>query len=329
MKAMIFRDYGGPEQFQLVELPDPEPTAGTVVIRVKAFGLNRAETYMRRGLWGNVAKVTGIECVGTVEHDPDGRFAKGQAVVALMGGMGRTINGSYAELTRVPASNVAAVTTSLPWSELAAIPESYATAWSCLHKNLQIASGQTLLVRGAASALGQAAVNIARHAGVRVIATSRSGKSDELLRSIGAGKVLREQQEIHAEVRSICPDGVDAVLDIVGNSTLLDSLKAARHYGKVCIAGFLGGLEPVPAFDPLSQMPTGVQLSFFASFMLGSAAFPLEDIPLQDIVMRAEQGEYRAKPTQAFRFEDIAAAHRLIESNAAGGKLVGVLDAQP
>lgn len=326
MKAMIFREYGGPEQFQLADLPDPEPAAGSVVIRVKAFGLNRAETYMRRGLWGDVAKVTGIECVGTVEHDPDGRFEKGQTVVALMGGMGRTINGSYAEFTRVPASNVVAVTTSLPWSELAAIPESYVTAWSCLYKNLQIESGQTLLVRGASSALGQAAVNIARHAGVRVIATSRTGKSGELLKSIGASKVLREQQELHAEVRASCPDGVDAVLDIVGNSTLLDSLKAARHYGKVCIAGFLGGLEPVPKFDPLSQMPTGVQLSFFASFMLGSMAFPLEDIPMQKIVMRAEQGEYRAKPAQVFQFEDVAAAHRLIESNAAGGKLAVLLN---
>ena len=242
-----------------------------------------------------------------------------------MGGMGRTINGSYAELTRVPASNVVAVTTSLPWDELAAIPESYVTAWSCLHRNLHIEAGQTLLVRGATSALGQAAVNIARHAGVRVIATSRTGKSDELLKAIGASKVLREQQDIHAEVRASCPEGVDAVLDIVGNSTLLDSLKAARHYGKVCIAGFLGGLEPVPAFDPLSQMPSGVQLSFFASFMLGSPAFPLAGIPLQDIVMRAEQGEYQAKPVQVFQFENVAEAHRLIESNAAGGKMVVML----
>jgi NADPH:quinone reductase-like Zn-dependent oxidoreductase len=138
--------------------------------------------------------------------------------------------------------------------------------------------------------------------------------------------VLCEQPDLHVEVRRSCPEGVDAVLDIVGNSTLLDSLKAARHYGKVCIAGFLGGLEPVPGFDPLSQMPTGVQLSFFASFMLGSAGFPLGDIPLQEIVMRAEQGDYQAKPVQAFRFEEIAAAHHLIESNAAGGKLVVMLN---
>jgi NADPH:quinone reductase-like Zn-dependent oxidoreductase len=326
MKAMIFRDHGGPEQFQLADMPAPDPMPGTVVIRVKAFGLNRAETYMRQGLWGDVARITGIECVGTVEHDPDGRFHKGQTVIALMGGMGRTIAGSYAEFTRVPTSNVAPVATSLPWSELAALPESYATAWCCLHKNLRVKAGQTLLVRGATSALGQAAMNIVRHAGVRVIATSRTAESASLLESLGATAVLREQEGVDVEVRSCWPDGVDAVLDLVGNSALPGSLKATRHYGKVCIAGFLGGLAPVPAFDPLSQMPTGVQLSLFASFMLGAAGFALADIPFQEIVACVEQGMFEAKPARVFPFDEIPAAHRLIESNGARGKLVVTLD---
>lgn len=326
MKAMIFRDHGGPDQFQLVEMPAPEPIPGTVVIRVKAFGLNRAETYMRQGLWGEVAAVTGIECAGTVEHDPDGRFAKGQTVIALMGGMGRTINGSYAEFTRVPASNVAAIAASLPWSELAAIPESYATAWCSLHRNLRIEAGQTLLVRGATSALGQAAMNIARHAGARVVATSRSAASAALLESLGATAVLPEQDDVDLKVRRSWPDGVDAVLDLVGNRTLPGSLKAARHYGRVCIAGFLGGLAPLPAFDPLTQMPTGVQLSLFASYMLGTPGFALADIPLQDIVACAERGVFQAKPACVFPFEGIPSAHRLIESNGARGKIVVTLD---
>lgn len=326
MKAMIFRGHGGPEQFRLVEMPAPDPMPGTVVIRVKAFGLNRAETYMRQGLWGEVAAITGIECAGTVEHDPDGRFAKGQTVIALMGGMGRTINGSYAGFTRVPASNVVAITTSLPWSELAALPESYATAWCSLHNNLRIEAGQTLLVRGATSALGQAAMNIARHAGVSVIATSRSAGSAALLESLGATAVLPEREDVDVRVRGSWPEGVDAVLDLVGNSTLPGSLKAARHYGKVCIAGFLGGLAPLPAFDPLTQMPTGVQLSLFASYMLGSPGFALADIPLQAIVACAERGVYHAKPARVFPFEAIPSAHRLIESNGAGGKIVVTVD---
>ncbi len=140
-----------------------------MLIRVRAFGINRAKTYFRRGAWGDVARVTGIECVGEVEHDPSGRLTTGAKVVALMGGMGRTRNGSYAELTVAPSTNVLPIRSGLAWPDLAAIPECYATAWSSVIDHLQIEATQRLLVRGATSALGQAAVNIAHHhAGLQV-----------------------------------------------------------------------------------------------------------------------------------------------------------------
>jgi NADPH:quinone reductase-like Zn-dependent oxidoreductase len=91
MRAIVIRQYGGPEQLSIQELPDPEPKSGHVVIEVKAFGVNHAETHMRKGEWAEAAKVSGIECVGLVKADPDGRFAVGQKVAALMGGMGRTL----------------------------------------------------------------------------------------------------------------------------------------------------------------------------------------------------------------------------------------------
>src|ERR1700738_2951211 len=174
MQAIVIRSFGGPEELVLRELPLPESKIGEVVIQVKAFGINRAEIYFREGLWGDVARVTGIECVGLVEGDPSGRFIAGQKVMAVLGGMGRTTNGSYAEYTRVPATNVIAIESELPWEELAAIPESYATAWSCLHGNLALITGQTLLVRGGTSALGQASINIATQLSARVIATTRN-----------------------------------------------------------------------------------------------------------------------------------------------------------
>ncbi len=129
MRAIVIKQYGGPEVLAIEERPEPKPMAGQVVIEVKAFGLNHAEVYFRKGAWGDVAEITGIECVGVVRSDPDGRLAPGQKVMALVGGMGRTINGSYAELVRVPSSNVVAVQSNLSWEDLAAIPESYATAW--------------------------------------------------------------------------------------------------------------------------------------------------------------------------------------------------------
>ena len=323
MRAIVINQYGGPEQLVIRELPDPEPLPGHVVIEVEAFGLNHAEIYFRKGVWGEVAKVSGIECVGMVKSDPDGRFASGQIVTALMGGMGRRFNGSYAQYTRVPAANVVPIESKLPWSDLAALPESYATAWTCLNRNLEFRAGQVLLVRGATSALGQAAVNIAAQSGVHVIATTRNPDRLATLEAIGAQQPLLEDPKVSEKVRRLYPRGIDMVLDLIGTSVVLDSLAAARPGGRVCMAGFLGGGDPISSFDPLFQMPSGVQFSFFASaFTFGNAEYPLSEIPFQTIVDRAAAGIYRAKPAKVFAFEEIQDAHRLMESNQANGKIV-------
>jgi NADPH:quinone reductase-like Zn-dependent oxidoreductase len=239
-----------------------------------------------------------------------------------MGGLGRSRNGSYAEYTAAPAANVARIETSLDWPDLAAIPESYATAWLTLHSNLELEAGQWLLVRGATSALGQAAVNIAGDLGARVIAATRREDRAGLLRSLGAEHVVIEAGAIAGEVRELAPGGVDRVLDLVGNSVLRDSLQAAAVKGRVCQAGFLGGLGPVHQFLPIVDMPSGVQFSFFGSFEVGTAAYPISAIPFGEIVAKAEAGAYQAKPARVFAFEEIAEAHRVMESGQAGGKLV-------
>src|SRR5271166_2691360 len=165
MRAILRTGFGGPEVLVIREMPEPEPKDGHAVIQVKAFGLNHAELHMRKGEWAEIADVSGIECVGVEESCPGGEFAVGTKVAALMGGLGRTINGSYAEYTRAPVTNVATIESDLPWEDLAAIPESYATAWTCLFRNLEITRGQTLIIRGATSSLGQAALNMAVNAG--------------------------------------------------------------------------------------------------------------------------------------------------------------------
>jgi NADPH2:quinone reductase len=322
MRAIVIKEHGGPEKLELRELAEPDATSGRVVIQVKAFGVNHAETHMRQGQWPEWTPVSGIECAGIVKSDPDGQLAPGQKVVALMGGMGRTINGSYAEYTSVPASNVVSIKTSLPWEELAAIPESYATAWTCLHGNLQLKAGQTLLIRGATSALGQAALNIAAQADARVIATTRNRDRFPTLGALGARETLLEGPDLSRRIREHHPDGVDAVLDLVGNSVVLDSLSALRRGGRACEAGWLGGLAPIASFNPMLQMPSGVHFSLFGSFVFGTPQFPLSDVPLQTIVDRVAAGTYKAKPVKVFPFEQIQDAHRLMESNHANGKIV-------
>jgi NADPH:quinone reductase len=320
MRAIVLDGFGGLESLTIKELPDPEPRAGHVLIAVKAFGVNQAETHMRKGDWAEAAEVSGIECVGEVVAAPSGEFQHGDKVAAFMGGMGRTINGSYAELTLVPATNVMKIVTDMPWEEFAVIPESYATAWTCLYGNLQIKNGQTLLLRGATSALGQAALNIAANGGLNVIATTRSKARFEKLLGLGARRVEIEGPELSKRL----PEAkkVDAVLDLVGNSTLLDSVAIPHRHGRVCLAGWLGGLEPVKDFNPLLQMASGIHFSLFGSFVFGTPEFPVSEVPLQQIVDRVAKGVYKTKPAAVFPFEEIREAQRLMESNQANGKII-------
>ena len=323
MRAIVRKQYGEADQLAIEQRPEPQPRPGEVLVEIRAFGLNRAEIYMRRGAWGEVAEISGIECVGLVQADPAGRFAAGQKVAALLGGMGRGIPGRYAEYVCVPAAHVVPLRTQLSWEELAAIPESYATAWTCLHRNLALVPGRTLLIRGASSALGQAALNIAAQLGVQVIAATRRLERGEALRQLGAQQVLPEEPRLSQRVRELHPRGIDAVLDLVGNSVLLDSLNMVRPDGRICLAGFLGGSEPLAGFNPMQHLPSGVQLSFFGSaFAYGTPDYPLSEVPLQAIVDRVADGTYQAQPARVFRFEQIQEAHRLMESDQAGGKLV-------
>lgn len=322
MRAIVLEKFGGLDSLVIKEIPEPEPKAGYVVIQVKAFGLNHAEIHMRRGEWAEAAPVSGIECVGLVKSCPGGEFPIGAKVAALMGGLGRTINGSYAEYTRAPVSNVALIEADLPWAELAAIPETYATAWTCLFRNLEIKKGELLAIRGATSSFGQAALKMAVNAGVRVIATSRSRDRFAMLEKLGAERCEVERRDLSKVIADA--KKIDAVLDLVGNTVMLDSLAMLRRGGRSCLAGWLGGLDPIPDFNPLLQMPSGVYLTFFGSFVFGTPGFPLSDVPLQQIAADAAAGRLDVKPTRVFRFEEIREAHRVMEANEATGKMVVV-----
>ena len=322
MRAIVLEKFGGLDSLVYKDIPDPEPKAGHVVIEIKAFGINHAELHMRRGEWAEAAPVSGIECVGLVTSCPGGEFPVGAKVAALMGGLGRTINGSYAEYTRARASNVALLESGLPWAELAAIPETYATAWTCLFRNLEIKKGEQLLIRGATSSFGQAALKMAVNAGVGVIATTRNRERFSVLEKLGAERCEIERRDLSKHIPAV--KKIDAILDLVGNSVVLDSLDILRRGGRSCLAGWLGGLDPIPNFNPLLQMASGVYLTFFASFAFGTPGFPLSDVPLQQIAEDAAAGRLDVKPSRIFGFDEIREAHRVMEANEAAGKVVVV-----
>jgi NADPH:quinone reductase len=325
MKAIVLEKFGTPDCLVIKDVETPKPKQGFALIRIKAFGVNHAEIHMRRGEWAESMPIIGIECVGIVEACPGGEFEPGTAVAALMGGLGRTINGSYAEYTNAPVGNVVSFKSKeppLPWDQLAAIPESYATAWSSLFRNLELQKGQTLLIRGATSALGKAAVNLALNHGAKVVVTTRYPERQQDLLARGVEKVEKEGPDLRQRLDLPEEKKFDAVLDLVGNSTLLESLWLVRRGGRLCLAGWLGGLAPVADFNPLLQMPTGVHFSFFGSPHFGTPGVPLSDVPIADIVQLVADGKISAKPSKVFQFDQIREAHQTSEAGQANGKLV-------
>jgi NADPH:quinone reductase-like Zn-dependent oxidoreductase len=328
MKAYVIERAGGPEVLQLRDIPSLAPQANEVRIRVRAFGLNRAEVYRRAGKMGPIEGpvVLGIEAVGEVIEVPSGSLRVGQRVATAMGGLQFSRTGSYAEEVTVLRSNVIDLDGStLAWDELAALPEVYLTVWGALDRSLAIQAGQTLLVRGATSSVGLAAVTYAKARGLRVIATTRSPANRQRLQQMGANEVVIDTGEIAGPVREIAPTGVDAMLEVVGATTLRDSIKAVRPFGGVSVIGLLGGPPLLEQFQLMQDLPAAVRLNFFPSGMLGTSALPLDESPLPWIAGEVAAGRMPSMRSSTFDFDDVRRAHSLIESDRALGKLVVVV----
>jgi len=319
MQAIVISEFGGPSVLQERTVPKPASVAGEVLIHVRAFGLNHAEMHMRKGEWDEWNPISGLECAGVVEADPSGKFEVGSTVVGIMGGMGRNRPGGYGEFVNVPASNVVAINTKLPWEELAALPEVYSTAYSCVHTILDIKAGERVLIRGATSTIGQASLNLAVSAGARVTATTRRKERFEMVKSMGAESAILEE-EVLAEQFTTAK--FDKILNLIGNTVLLDSIRLTRTGGRILQAGWLGGLAPVKDFNPMIDMDSGVHFSLFHSKNLGTPDFPMGRIPLQEIAEKVERGAWNAKPAHVFEVKDIVKAHELLDSHNAGGKIV-------
>jgi NADPH:quinone reductase-like Zn-dependent oxidoreductase len=323
MRAAVVHAPGGPEVLTLQNLPIPTPQKGQVLMRVRAFGLNRAEMFTRQGHSPGVdfPRVLGIEAAGEVAAAPGGEFAEGTAVATVMGGMGRVFDGGYGEYTLVPASQVKEVKAKdVGWEVLGALPEMVQTAWGALFTSLQLKKGDRLLVRGGTSSVGLAAAAIAKHHGAFVVSTTRSEERARLCRDSGAEDVLIDGGSIAEEARKRYPDGFDKILELVGVTSLKDSMKTLKMGGICCTAGIVGGKWVFDQFTPNEVIPTGMYLTTY-----GSSVEAFMETPIDEVAQLVQNGSIHI-PIKTYRLEQIVEAHRDMEETSVGAKMVVIMD---
>src|SRR5882672_2738712 len=265
MRAIVLDAPGPPNALTIRELPVPTPAAGWVLIEVKAFGLNRSELHTRQGLASGVTfpRVLGIEAAGVVAQCPGGEFAVSQQVATMMGGMGCTFDGGYAEYTCVPASQVIPFVSDLEWSIIGAVPEMLQTAYGSLTVGLDAQPEQSILIRGGTSSVGMTAAILAEQWNMTVLSTTRQASKAAALTNIGVDHVLIDNGHVAPQVREIIPVGVDTALELVGTPTLPDTLHSTRQHGVVCFTGMLSNVWTVRDFYPIDYLPRGVRLTAY------------------------------------------------------------------
>ena len=264
-------------------------------------------------------RVLGIEAVGIAVDAPGNEFQKGTTLCTAMGGMGRNFDGGYAEYTCVPVNQVQVVKTQLPWEILGALPEMLNTVWGSLFSSLQLKSGDHLLIRGGTTSIGLAAAAIAKNHGCFVASTSRKADREASLRASGADDVFVDTGSIASEVRKRHPDGFTKCLELIGITTVRDSLKCMSQNGILCMTGIAGGKWTFDDFTPLDDIPTGVCFTTFADtegFM---------KMPMEKLAEQVKEGKLKI-PIRTYKFEDTAQTHVDMESSRGGAKMVVLVD---
>jgi NADPH:quinone reductase-like Zn-dependent oxidoreductase len=327
MKAKIvrFHKVGGPEVLQLDEVDVREPNHGEVRIRVKALGLNRAESMFRSGRYIEDPKPPsqlGYEAAGVVESVGAGveGIEVGDAV-STMPAFSQGLHGVYGELALVPARAVVKHPASLSWEQAAAVWMQYLTAYGAILGIAKMKSGETLLIPAASSSVGLAAIQIANMMGVVPVALTRTAAKRQTLLDHGAKHVIvTDEQDVAAEVKKLTHDaGAHVAFDPVGGPGVAKLTAALRPHGMLILYGALSTeATPLPLFDVLAKSLT----------VRGYLLFELTGDSVRQrnaerfIVDGLDAGKLKPVIAKTFPLAQIVEAHRYMESNQQVGKIV-------
>ena len=315
MKAVKIYQAGGPEQLIYQDVPMPDVKDGWSLVKIKGFGINHSEIFMREGKSPSVQfpRILGIECVGEVAQSSTPALAVGQKVVSIMGEMGRAFDSSYAEYVLLPNEQIYPVHTDLDWKTLAAIPETYYTAFGSLQQ-LRIAPQDRVLVRGAGSGVGIAFARLLKEQFPHVVlhGSTRNPAKATRLQAVGFDGVITE-----ADGKLQTDQRYDKILELVGPATLRDSFSHINEHGIVCNTGQLGNIWYVNDFDPIVELKNN---SYLTAFYSGNVSQDKLDA-MFDYIRRFD---VKILIERVFSLEQVPEAHSFLQSAAGFGKVVVV-----
>ena len=315
MKAVKIYQAGGPEQLIYQDVSTPDIKEGWSLVKIKGFGINHSEIFTREGKSPSVQfpRLLGIECVGEVVQSSTPALAVGQKVVSIMGEMGRAFDGSYAEYVLLPNEQIYPIHTDLDWTTLAAIPETYYTAFGSLQQ-LRIAPQDRVLVRGAGSGVGVAFAQLLKAQFPHVVlhGSTRNPAKATCLQAVGFDEVVTE-----ADGKLQTDQRYDKILELVGPATLRDSFSHINEHGIVCNTGQLGNIWYVNDFDPIIELKNNSYLTAFYSGNVSQAK-------LDEMFDYIRQFNVKILIERVFTLEQVPEAHRFLQSADGFGKVVVV-----
>lgn len=313
MKAVVVYQAGGPEQLIYTEVPTPQVKPGWSLVKIKGFGINHSEIFTRQGFSPSVKfpRILGIEAVGEIAETSDEEsLPKGQKVVSIMGEMGRDFDGGYGEYVLLPNQQIFPVTTALSWEELAAVPETYYTAFGSLER-LKIKAEDKVLVRGGTSGVGIAFLKLVKglFPEIEIAGTSRSLTKESALLAAGFTEVILDQAgELQTEKK------FDKIFELIGPATIKDSFAHILPDGIICNTGLLGGQWYLEGFDPIFDTHGGYLTGFPSSDVSGEK--------INQLLQMIEKNQIDVQPEKIFSLAETKKAHEYLESSHSFGKVI-------